>query len=444
MPNIYVRSTDGSDSDNGSTWALAKATLEGAVTIAVAGDTIYVSDNHSETGTTAMTLASAGTAASPIRIICGDDAAEPPTALATTAVVERTTSADHMSFNGFAYCYGITYQLTASANFSMAVTVPTWWRFENCKFINTSNTVSDRFNIGGSGSGDDFLVEFINCEFQYGNVAQQFQLGERVFFQNCTFAASGAVPTELFEGVTIGGKGCELTVRGCDLSNFGSGESLVNVSRLAYGDVLIANCKIGAIDSLTAGTNPGQGGWRVRLVNCDSGDTNYRYQLHRYEGDVYSDATVTRSSGASDGTTPISRRMVSSANAKTICPLTLDDIVVWNETLSAMTATIEIATDNVTLTDQEIWIEVEYLGTSGSTRASFVNDRDSLDHTLLAGAASNQDSSSVTWNSVPGTPVKQKLVSPSFTPAEKGPIRCRVHLAKASTTVYVDPLVTLA
>jgi hypothetical protein len=36
----YVRSTDGSDADNGSTWALANATLAGAMTDAAAGDRI--------------------------------------------------------------------------------------------------------------------------------------------------------------------------------------------------------------------------------------------------------------------------------------------------------------------------------------------------------------------------------------------------------------------
>ncbi len=49
MANIYVRSTDGNDADSGATWALAKATLGGALAIATSADTIWVSQNHAET-----------------------------------------------------------------------------------------------------------------------------------------------------------------------------------------------------------------------------------------------------------------------------------------------------------------------------------------------------------------------------------------------------------
>ena len=37
MAVLYVRSTDGDDADNGSTWALAKATLAGAFAAAAEG-----------------------------------------------------------------------------------------------------------------------------------------------------------------------------------------------------------------------------------------------------------------------------------------------------------------------------------------------------------------------------------------------------------------------
>jgi hypothetical protein len=111
----------------------------------------------------------------------------------------------------------------------------------------------------------------------------------------------------------------------------------------------------------------------------------------------------------------------------------------WNETTgSSMTVSAEVATDNVTLTDSEAWIEVEYLGTSNLPLSTFATDQIS---DPIFGTPANQTSSSVTWNNVPGTPVKQVLTSPSFTPQEKGIIRARVVLAKASTVVYSDGLI---
>lgn len=147
-----------------------------------------------------------------------------------------------------------------------------------------------------------------------------------------------------------------------------------------------------------------------------------------------------RTGGASDGTTPISRRMVSTANSKFFSPLVLGPISVWNDTIgSSLTATVEIVTDNVTLTDAECWLEVEYLGTSGFPLSLCVSDRSA---NILATPA-NQTTSSATWTTTGlTTPVRQAL-SVSFTPQEKGPIQARVMLARASTTVYVCPKIDI-
>src|SRR3990167_8140047 len=90
MAVVYLRSTDGSNLDDGSTWALAKATLAGALSAAGRGGAGYVSQAHAETQGTNMTLTSPGSAASPVNVICVDDSAEPHTATATTATVTTT------------------------------------------------------------------------------------------------------------------------------------------------------------------------------------------------------------------------------------------------------------------------------------------------------------------------------------------------------------------
>src|SRR3990167_2296817 len=101
MANIYVRSTDGSDADDGSTWALAKATLAGALAIATSADTIWVSQNHAETAAGNKSHTFPTTPG--LRVLCGNDAAEPPTALATTATVTTTGNFAVTFVSGFAY-----------------------------------------------------------------------------------------------------------------------------------------------------------------------------------------------------------------------------------------------------------------------------------------------------------------------------------------------------
>ena len=89
------------------------------------------------------------------------------------------------------------------------------------------------------------------------------------------------------------------------------------------------------------------------------------------------------------------------------------------------------------LTDAEAWVEIEYMGTSGFPLSLFSNDR----MTNIIATPANQSSSSETWTTTGlTTPVKQ-VMSKANTPAEVGWYRCRLMLAKASTTVYCCPKV---
>jgi hypothetical protein len=165
-------------------------------------------------------------------------------------------------------------------------------------------------------------------------------------------------------------------------------------------------------------------------------------QRHQYEGDVYSETTIVRTGGASNGTTPLSHKLVSSAARKFTAPLYGPDLVIWNAAVgSAKTATVEIVHDSVTnLTDAEVWLEVEYLGTSGFPMSLFASDRKA---DILATAADQTDSSEA-WTTTGLTNPNTQKLSVTFTPQEIGVVRARVVLAKASATVYVDPLITVA
>lgn len=442
MAVIYLRSTDGSDSDNGSTWALAKATLAAALTAAGAGGTVYVSDNHAETQATAMTLTSPGTADSMTRVLCVDDSAEPPTALATTATVSTTVGSD-MSFVGFAYFYGITFNCgnsSSSAHININATTPRAIYFDACSLRLNGSSASSRIFIGTTAGSaqDDQLVYLNNTTMHFGNASQAATVQTLFRWQNTPSAVGGTLPTTLF--LTLASP-VIAEIRGVDLSALGSGKTLVNMVGVSPGRFLFENCKLGSSVTITTGAIAGQGGVGVRLVNCASDDTNYRYYAQAYQGEIFHEATIVRTGGASDGTTPISRKMVTTANSRFESPLESDPMVFWNETVgSSVTATVEVVTDNVTLTDAEAWVEVEYLGTSGFPLSLFAHDR----ATNILSTPVNQTSSSVTWTTTGlGTPVKQKL-SVSFTPQEKGPVKVKVMLAKASTTMYFCPLVDVS
>jgi len=458
MADKYVRSTDGSNADDGSTWALAKLDLHtattGGIESAGAGSKVYVSDNHAGSYTAKIFYPTVGTLASPTQIICVDDSAEPPTAVALTAT--ETTNAGGFSWLGAQYWYGIAFIYSGGSTgvleFANGYIGPFAQTFDNCKFdLGTGSAGGPRTGNQGATTNDKGCKTILReCTLKLPNAtgASWLVYNTDLLWHGGSVLTNTNLPTHLFT-LQTGPFNATLRIVGVDLSVL-SGKTLVNAGNSAAGaDIKFINCKLPA--SVTLSTSPQHPGQRIAIYGSDSGDTNYRMEIQTYAGSISSETTIVRTGGAGansglfNGATELdafSWKMVSSANAEyPLITLDTDEIVQWNETTgSAITVTVEIITDNVTLTDAECWLEVQYLGTSGFPLSVFISDAKA---DVLATAA-NQTTSSETWTTTGlTTPVKQKLAV-TFTPQEKGFIHAVLKLAKASTTVYVDPKLTVA
>ena len=447
MANIYVRSTDGSDADNGSTWALAKATLTGAAAIDVAGDTVYLSGSHSESTGSAITCNFAGTAASPVRIVCADDSAEPPTATATSAVV-ATSGGSSIQINGSAYVYGVQFRASAAnggANILLAPSTDGAQSYEQCLLHLNSTSSANQISIGATTGSE--LVRFKDSAFKFNNAGHSIGVGStRVEITGGEIASGSTALTGAFIRNLYTARGYHVKVSGFDMSNLGSASYLCAPGN-AVCHVVFANCRLPAswTGSLVSAAPAGPGG-RAEMHNCDNADTNYRLWVEDYAGSIVSDTGVYNDAGATDGTTRLSWKMATNANAEfDTTPLISSEIVRWNDTTgSSITCDVEIVHNsqgsgtNGALTDGEIWLEVMYLGTSGYPQGAWITDRKA---SILA-AASDQASSAASWTGDSAGWDTQKL-SVTFAPQEKGYIHARVVLAKASSTVYVDPLLTV-
>jgi hypothetical protein len=444
MANIYVRSTDGNNADDGSTWALAKATLAGADAIDAAGDTIYVSQAHSESTAGGVTLLFAGTPASPTRLLGASDAAEPPTALSTAPTV-ATTGANALNINGSLYAYGINFiggDSTGNGPISLqSANANVTQKYEECSFYLRGANSGSRINIGTGVTANSAVHVLKNGVYRFSQAGQGFALSaSRVEISGGSIhASSTALTTALIRSLSSG-RASFHTFNGVDLSNMGSAANLLDTAGLTSASrVIFRNCKLPASwsGSLISGAVTVVGA-RAEMHNCDSADTNYRLWVEDYAGSIKTETTIVKTGGSTDGTTPYSLKMATSANASypTVPLESIELPARWNSTTgSAVTVTVDVVHDSVTnLKDDEIWLEVQYLGTSGFPLSSFVND---CKADVLATAA-NQTASSATWTTTGLTnPNKQKL-EVTFTPREAGFIQARVFLAKASTTVYVD------
>ncbi len=439
MADIYVRSTDGDNADDGSTWALAKLDLSGADDVENAGDTVWVSQNHAESSASALFLNWDGTKASPTRIICGNDAAEPPTALATTATVTTTgnssiglvTGGDHL------YLYGIGFTAgsgaTGTANFTIASGTGSFTVFEDCSIHLGTTDTATRIIISGTTNA----TVLKNTDLQFSSTSQSINTQAEGFRWIGGSVLSDAAITKLFDNV-----GGTIVVEGVDLSNCASSMNICS-STSSSVRLTVRNCKLpsswsGSVNASTPAIDSS-----YELVNCDDGDTNYRLEKKTYFGTVVHETTIVKDSGASDGTTQLSWNMTSNADTEwNHQTLVSPPIILWNEDIdNTITVAVDILHDSVTaLQDDEVWIEVQYLGTSGFPLSLFADDA-AADY--LATPA-NQATSGATWTTTGMSNPNEQQLSVDITPREKGYIIAKVHLAKPSYTIYVDPLLLIS
>lgn len=441
--DVYLRSTDGNNADDGSTWALADATLAASLTAAGSGGRSFMSDNHAETQASAMTLASPGTAASPTMAICVDDAGDPqpPTALATTGSVS-TTGASDIAHTGFVEGYGFTENVADGSNLGSSnfINTSAWaWHYRSATLVLRGTHASSRIVVGNSGNNvGSSQLRLWACDAQFNATSQAFNAPGRLQWWGGTLTL-GIAPTN---GLVrpLNASTTQFQGRGLDLANLGS-NPLFNVGDVAQmlGFCDFVNCKFGATPVTSTGTWP-PGPSRVRVHNGSANDIHYYLAEECYEGSIRVETNAVRASGASDGITPISHKLVTTADAEFYSPLWTPRYAVLIDTPGTYTLTLHFIHDSATaLHDGDIWPELEYAGTSGFPLSLFQSGQ----RPILPTTTTDWGSSTATWS---GSAVvgmananKQKLTV-TVTSQEIGVWQVRVAVAKASYTVYLDPL----
>lgn len=431
--------------DNGitNTWAAPHARIENMLAWMAAGDRGFASSDHTQTRSgAAVTFTSPGQNS----IFVSVDRATgniPPLAADITAGAAAAMTAN--SFGNFSVAgggdwSGFTFTGSTGSDNFQALAVGNsahFFRFRNCTFVvaaGANNSLnfgtsfetkvrldSPTFSLGATGT----IIGFANSS-----------TGGRFFIENAQF--SGTLPHVIFQasGPT------ELEVHSSDFSAFNSSSySLFNGSASNPATLTAVNCELGSgmhvVPSDTV-SSP-EGALKVKIINCDSGATGYRNEWYDFAGNVTTNTTFTLSGGATDGVEAVSHAYASNSNASIIDPLEGPVLSVWNAlTSGSHTATVEIESTG-TLNNNDIWLELEYLGSASHPLGTYADD--SIATPITTSAA--QTSSSATWSGSLGSAVKQKL-QVTFAPAMVGLVQGRVKLAKASTTVYVDPVLTIS
>jgi hypothetical protein len=434
MANVYVRSGAGG-AGTGADWANAYTTLAAAGAAKAAGDDFWVAGDHAETQASAMTIAMPGTVASPNRIICVDHTGTvPPVSadLRTTATVS-TTGANAISMTGFFYCYGIIFQPNSAAaggggSINLTGTAANQQRFDSCVFRCLSTAAGANVT-----SGANTAIYWNNCSAKFGNVGDSIALSRsRFVWTNSPSAidATGSLPTTLFAAI---GAPAQVTLEAVDLSAI----STKTIFPTWGGAVqaLLKDCKLPASVTISAAQAGGIGQGDVTLIRCDSGAVNYRTEKHNYAGDQTTETTIIRTGGATDGTQGVAFKVITTANSRWADPFTCIPISIWNDSTSAVTATVYgIWGGGAVPKKEDIWIDVEYLGSALTPQGSVISSGNA---DILATADNTSDAS--TWG---GSTTAFKMAV-TLTAGMKGPLTVYVRCAKLSSTFYIDPKVVL-
>lgn len=403
---------------------------------AALGDTVYVSNNHAETQSTAISYGTGmgGSSTGQLIIYCVSDTVAPPTTLATTATV-TTTGASSLTYGGNIYSYGVnTSAGDGASNASLILngsnnTEPPILENHGLALGTTSTTSTNiiQGNSGGGGTSAAGLLILKNPTIKYGATGQSFMVGGWMDVINATYAQTGSVPTTAFKLENAG----KVVIRDTDLSKV-TGTLFGTAGTANPLDVYVNNCKLGAGVTVVGSSPSNYAGPRVRLHNCDSANTNYRYFYSAPTGTVVHETTIVRTGGASDNVTPISWNVTTDSTPLFTKPFITEEFTQFNtQTGSSLTAVVEITT-NATLNNNDCWLEVEYPSSASFPTGAVVTTR----MTPLATPAA-LTTSSKTWGG--GALTNKYSMSAVFTPQQKGPIKARVCVAKASITVYVDP-----
>jgi hypothetical protein len=436
MANVYIYSGAGG-AGTGADWANAYTTTAAAAAAKAAGDIFYIAHDHDENQGSAITITFPGTVTAPNLLLCVDRAGSvPPVSadLRTTAII-RTTGAFAITVNGFVYGYGVTIKPNSAAasgggtiNLTSAGSQVQRWDSSNFQTLTTS-AASISFGAGSS-------MYWNNCTARFGAVGHSIAMTSACLldWRNSTAVdGAGSAPTSLFIDPSRAGT---IFLEGVDL-NAMSSKTLFAATSFALKATLM-RCKLPSTVTINAAPTGGIGKAEFTLIDCDNGAVNYRNEKHGYAGDLTTETTIVRTGGATDQTTPVAHKIITTSGASWAFPFTsLPLHTKWNDTVgSPVTVTVYgIWGGGAVPNKEDIWIDVEYHGSSGSPLGSIATSGNA---DVLASAACDTDTS--TWG---GSTTKFKMVA-TFTPQLKGPYTVYVRCGKASSTFYIDPKAVLS
>ena len=431
----YVRSSDGDDGDSGLSWALAKATLGAAVTLAAAGDRIYVDDDHQETLTSDTTYTFAGTEGSPVEVIVVET--DTTTAVSNYNASNQWISGNtlyHILISGNVYFWGI--YLKPGDGVSGVTGTGTNAVMEKSKIFLDAPGGTDYMGVQGSGT----KLTLLNSDLEFNDADDYLLVSDSGSF----IWRSGSLSFDIASFIKVSGERSYIEVTGVDLSSMVGGYLITCTAGDTCSVISLKGIELNASPPDLVDGGPPRGGGYVIMDIAGNGNTIYKFRREYQYGYAQDETTkVITGKALYDGTNEFTAKMVSRATP------TANFYDPWRYHLTTLretgfaasrTYTVHIAQDHAdtqpdALNDDEIWLEVVYPDDS-TEQYNIKTDKITTPTTTPAA----QTTSTETWAGLDTETRLQELsVQIDAADGKNGPVEIWVCLAKESITAYVCP-----
>ena len=368
MTNYFVSSASGAGgAGNGTSWANAYLTIAAACSGKTGGDVLFIGDDHAENTTGVQNWFLSGSVTAPNAMYCVDHTKASPAVPADLKVgtlgAGSVQSDSTIAFNMYGYVYGMYMEsgVGSSGTISPQIGSSRFMVLDHCTIKNSSTNAGARTFISLSSG----TSEYLSCTFIATHATMQMNISASwaAKFINCTWLFPGSMTVPM---LTPGSGGSSSVVfEGCDFSAF-PGTQLFTPTHNGGQFFTLKDCKLPAgagLVTLAGDFRPEQS--CIWLINCDSGATNYKFDVYHYGGELHAVTNVLRTGGASQGT-PYSWLVTSNANNLWNMPIRLPSISIWNPTTgAAVNVTVEGIADprdfSALPNNDDIWFDVEAL-----------------------------------------------------------------------------------
>lgn len=432
MADHYIAAT-GSNTSPYSSWATAANSATTAVGDAlaamVAGDRLFIDKTFVQSSAVALTHTFPGTDVSPNIIQSVTNTGNPVTAadIAAGATI-TTTGTSAQTWNGAISVFGLTLNIGTGGSPSNLTTnsVAGSQYWDTCAFRHKSTAGTSSWSPSTAAGS---RCEVVNTPVEF-NGAASCNIGgsSNGFFiwRNTPNALQGAtISSTLLNGAS------KIVLDGMDFTALGAGRSLYGTGLALI--ITAKNCKFGASTVFPVPT--ARGCW-FDGVGVDIAGNTVSQVRRRYEGSLTGDGANYNT--ASDGTTPHSWLVATTANCSLLFPFECTEIVQWVLPGTYSASTITFTCGAAGLTNADVWCEAEYLASASSTLGTTVSS--GVANLLTAGTPLNAGGS---WL-VGGFANKYIIAIPPFTQALAGWVRFKIKIARPGTSFYIDPKVTVA